>query len=155
MADHLRSETSRGVPAALGRLRVALNDSYTDASRELGLTPQQAELLCLALRPRPVGDLARLLHCDRSNVSRLVDRAAARGLLARRGEQHDGRVSLIELSPAGEQLARQFLARLETLTQPLLANWTEGQREDAANVLDALAGAIEQAPREAGSPQSA
>ena len=62
------------VPQALGRLRVALEDAYTRASRELVLTPQQAELLCAARSSSAVGDLAAALRCDRSNVTRLVDR---------------------------------------------------------------------------------
>jgi len=135
------------VAQALGRLRVALNDSYTDASRQLGLTPQQAELLWAALSPRPVGDLARVLHCDRSNVSRLVDRAAARGLLVRRGQLGDGRLSMIELSPEGRRLAQRFISRLESLTRPLLDSWSEAQRRAAAGVLDELARAIEEATR--------
>jgi DNA-binding MarR family transcriptional regulator len=143
MNDPRRSEVRSVVPQALGRLRVALNDTYTDASRELGLTPQQAELLCATMRPRPIGDLARLLHCDRSNVSRLVNRAAARGLLERHGEQHDGRVSMIELTPDGQQLAAQFIARLESLTEPLLATWSNRRQLDAAETLGALAGALE------------
>ncbi len=143
MTDQSSSRLPGSVPQALGRLRVALNDSYTDASRELGLTPQQAELLCAAMRPTPVGDLARLLHCDRSNVSRLVDRAATRGLLKRRGEQRDGRVSTIELTPAGQRLATRFLARLESLTQPLLATWSAQQQHAAAETLRALAGTLE------------
>ena len=83
------------VPRALGRLRVALDAAYTDASREMGLTAQQAELLCAALRPTAIGDLAEVLRCDRSNVSRLVDRAASRGLVRRCGEQADLRVTFI------------------------------------------------------------
>jgi len=52
------------VPQALGRLRVALEDAYVRASRELGLTPQQAELLCAAMSPATVGELAgRFLSC--------------------------------------------------------------------------------------------
>ena len=79
------------VPQALGRLRVAMDETYVQASRELGLTAQQAELLCAAMRPGAIGDLARVLRCDRSNVSRLVDRAAKRGLLER-GRSEERRV---------------------------------------------------------------
>src|SRR5713226_3858453 len=96
------------VPQALGRLRVALEDAFVRASRDLGLTEQQAELLCAAMRPAAVGDLARTLRCDRSNVSRLIDRAGARGLLTRRGDEEDGRVTVVELTPEGEGLARRF-----------------------------------------------
>lgn len=145
MTEQPRSSDGGTVPAALGRLRVALNASYIDTSRQLGLTPAQAELLCAAMRPRPIGDLARLLHCDRSNVSRLVDRAATRGLLERHEEQHDGRVSMIELTPSGQQLATQFIATLESLTKPLIATWNSQQQLDTAATLNELSSALENA----------
>src|SRR5262245_24478967 len=106
------------VPQALGRLRVALDDAYQRASRDLGLTAQQAELLCAVLRPAAVGDLATALRCDRSNVTRLVDRAAAHDLV-RRHQGQDRRVSMIELTPKGERLARRFVAKLEAQTAAL------------------------------------
>lgn len=136
-------ETPDALPQALGRLRTALNASFTDASRTLELTPQQAELLCAALQPRPIGDLARMLHCDRSNVSRMVDRAMARGLLERHAERHDGRVSMIALSPTGQQLATEFIATLASLTAPLLQTWSEQRRLDTAETLDELSSALE------------
>ena len=138
-----RPETAGTVPQALGRLRAALNASFTDASRTLELTPQQAELLCAALRPQPIGDLARMLHCDRSNVSRMVDRAMARGLLERHGEQRDGRVSMIALTPSGQRLATEFIATLESLTTQLLQTWSEQRRIKTADTLNELSSALE------------
>jgi DNA-binding MarR family transcriptional regulator len=138
-----RPETANTVPQALGRLRAALNASFTDASRMLELTPQQAELLCAALRPRPVGDLARVLHCDRSNVSRMVDRAVTRCLIERHGEQRDGRVSMIALTPTGQRLATEFIATLESLTTPLLETWAQQRQLETARTLNELASALE------------
>lgn len=131
---------------ALGRLRVALQDTYAQVSQELELSAQQAELLCAAMRPTAVGELARTLRCDRSNVSRLVDRAAQRGLLARRHDLEDGRVSLVELSPEGERLAREFIARLESRSQPLLAEWSRRRGDDAVQMLTAIAETLEASP---------
>ena len=133
------------VPQALGRLRVALDDAYTESGRELGLSPQQAELLCAALRPAAVGELARALRCDRSNVSRLVDRAARHDLVRRRADDEDGRVTMIELSPQGRSLAEAFIARLESRTQALIAAWTDERRRAAVEVLNELAEAMEAA----------
>lgn len=133
------------VPQALGRLRVALDDSYLRASRELGLTAQQAEVLCAALRPQSVGELAQVLRCDRSNVSRLVDRAARHGWLWRREDEADGRVSLIELSPTGERLARKFIATLEAQLEALLATWPEDRRENVVTALNEIADALDHA----------
>jgi len=132
------------VPRALGRLRVALDDAFTRASRELELTAQQAELLCAAMvRPSGVGDIARALRCDRSNVSRLVDRAASRGLVRRRDDDGDGRVSMIELSPHGERLARQFIAALEAQLEGLLSEWPDKRQRAAVRTLNEIADALD------------
>ncbi|MGH3646034.1 MAG: MarR family winged helix-turn-helix transcriptional regulator [Micromonosporaceae bacterium] len=130
-----------GVPQALGRLRVALDDAYQRASRDLGLTAQQAELLCAAMRPAAVGDLAAALRCDRSNVTRLVDRAAAHDLVRRR-QGHDKRVSMIELSPKGQRLARRFIALLEAQTAELRASWSDGRKRQATELLDEISAAL-------------
>jgi DNA-binding MarR family transcriptional regulator len=145
------------LPETLGRLRVALEDAFQRASRELGLTAQQAELLCAAMHPAAVGDLARALRCDRSNVSRLVDRASTRGLVTRRAGELDGRVTLIELTAEGERLARRFLRTLEAQTEALRADWPATRQQTAVELLNQIADALdapgEQPPRPADRPR--
>jgi DNA-binding MarR family transcriptional regulator len=138
------------VPQALGRLRVAMDDAYLQSSREVGLTAQQAELLCAALRPDAVTDLARALRRDHSTISRLADRAANRGLLYRRGEDLDGRVRVLELTPEGRRLANRFIKALESRTAPLLATWSESRRRVAAETLNELAEALEASTAQTG-----
>ena len=147
----IRKLPTVSVPQALGRLRVAMDAAYVQASRELGLTPQQAELLCAALRPDALGDLARALRREHSNVSRLVDRAANRGFLYRRGEDSDGRVSVIELTPEGRRLAERFIKTLESKTQPLIATWSAKRQQAAAETLTALAETLEVSTRQTAS----
>lgn len=141
------------VPQALGRLRVALDDAYERASRELGLTAQQAELLCAAMRPAAVGDIAGALRCDRSNVSRLVDRAATRGLVVRRSGPDDRRVTVIQLSVKGRRLAERFIATLEAQLAPLLAAWPQERKEEAVGVLTEMADALDAARAERARPR--
>lgn len=130
-------------PQALGRLRVALEDAYLRASRELRLTPQQAELLCAALSPASVGELAQGLRCDRSNVTRLVDRASKRGLIKRHGGEDDGRLRVVELTPEGERVARRFLATLQTQTEGLRAEWPDRRLRLAVQLLDGISSALD------------
>ncbi len=143
MDDKQRTRAPRTVPQALGRLRVALEDTYTHAARELGLSAQQAELLCAAMRPAAVGDLAHLLRCDRSNISRLVDRAAHRGLVSRRSAETDGRVTLIELTPDGQRLAHEFIHKLESRLAPLLARWSDTHQQAAVATLGEIADTLQ------------
>jgi DNA-binding MarR family transcriptional regulator len=131
------------LPQAIGRLRVALEDSFDRASRKLGISAQQAELLCAAMKPAAVGDLAMTLRCDRSNVSRLIDRVAKRGLLKRAGDDEDGRVTLVELTPQGDALARRFLASLEAQTTALNERWPAQRRNLAVGIIGELSEALE------------
>jgi MarR family transcriptional regulator, lower aerobic nicotinate degradation pathway regulator len=138
-----RAAGSESVPQALGRLRVALEDAYLRASREVGLTAQQAELLCAAMSPAAVGHLAEVLRCDRSNVSRLVDRASAHGHLRRRGGEQDGRVTVIELTPEGERLAHRFLSALEVQTATLRGGWPTQRERLTVELLNEISDALD------------
>lgn len=137
------ARTFETVPEALGRLRVALEDAFLRASRELDLTPQQAELLCAAMSPAPVGQLAEALRCDRSNVSRLVDRASLRGLVRRRGGEEDGRVSVVELTREGQILAGRFMVALESHTEALRAEWAPPRHRLAVDLLNEISDVLE------------
>ena len=143
MADRREPRPPETISQALGRLRVAMNEGFRRASRELDLTPQQAEFLCVALRPRSVGEVARILRSDRSNVSRVADHAATLGLVKRRADERDGRVSMIELTPAGRDLAQRFISRLESLTKPVLSSWSDQRERQAVETINTLATAIE------------
>jgi DNA-binding MarR family transcriptional regulator len=134
------------VPRTLGRLRVALVDAYLRASRELGLTAQQAELLCAAMRPSAIGDLAEVLRCDRSNVSRLVDRASSRGLVERSADDSDGRVNMVRLTDEGDALARRFIAALERQLDDVLAQWSPQKQRSAIRLMTEIAHGLD-APR--------
>src|SRR5215208_326647 len=138
-----RHPSAGTVPQALGRLRVALEDAFLQASRTLGLTAQQAELLCAAMAPAAVGDLARTLRCDRSNVSHLVERAATRGLVNRRTGEQDGRVTVVALTAEGKRLAQHFLAELEAQTRPLWARWPQERRQLAVELLNELSDTLD------------
>src|SRR5262249_16172524 len=61
------------------------------------LSPSQCHVLHLIEpeRPLPMGRLAETLGCDASNVTGLVDRLEARGLVERRASAKDRRVKVI------------------------------------------------------------
>lgn len=135
--------TGAGLPQAAGRLRVALNRAFAQAAARHGLSVQQAELLCGALAPASVGSLATTLGCDRSNVTRLADRAADRGLLTRARAGDDGRVTLVQLTPRGERLARDFIDDLSARLDRLERAWSAQRRTAALDVLGAIADELE------------
>jgi DNA-binding MarR family transcriptional regulator len=73
---------------------------------ELELAPAQAVALqeLEAERPISMRELAERLRCHPSNITGLVDRLEARGLVERRPDPRDRRVKGLALTPTGEQV---------------------------------------------------
>src|SRR5262252_1217805 len=70
---------------------------------EFELSPTQCHVLHLIEpeRPIPMSRLAEALACDASNVTGLVDRLEARGLVRRQPSAGDRRAKVLELTPDG------------------------------------------------------
>jgi DNA-binding MarR family transcriptional regulator len=81
---------------------------------EFDLSPVQCHVLHLIEpdQPLPMSRLAKTLGCDASNVTGLVDRLEARGLVQRRPSADDRRVKVIQLTPTGSRLRTQLLRRM-------------------------------------------
>lgn len=86
------------------------------AASELNLHPAQAGALLQLGSPLPMNELADLLACDNSNVTGLIDRLEARGLVTRQPSAYDRRVKHVVLTPAGRRLREQMLDRVEQPT---------------------------------------
>jgi DNA-binding MarR family transcriptional regulator len=100
---------------------------------ELQLSPAQCHVLHLIEpeRPIPMGQLAETLACDASNVTGLVDRLEARGLVLRRPSAGDRRVKVLVLTPTGSRLRALLLDRM---TAPPVALERLSLREQRALV---------------------
>jgi MarR family transcriptional regulator, organic hydroperoxide resistance regulator len=83
---------------------------------EYELAPMQAHALRLLEpgRELPMSALADSLYCDASNVTGIVDRLEARGLIERRSADRDRRVKMLAVTPAGQELRDELLERLFT-----------------------------------------
>lgn len=90
---------------------------------EFELAP--AQLMALASlepdEPRPMSGLAAILRCDNSNVTGIVDRLEARGLVERRPGEKDRRVKFLVVTPEGVEIRDQIRARLGAPPDPLTA----------------------------------
>jgi DNA-binding MarR family transcriptional regulator len=103
-----------------------LQDIHAETSRPLGLTPQQAHLLCVLLGgPLGMTDLSRLLSIERSSLTSMVDRLERRSLVARVPDPADRRACRIELTPDGLSLAHEahnaVVQRIDAMTADLPA----------------------------------
>jgi DNA-binding MarR family transcriptional regulator len=82
------------------------------AAAELELHPAQAGALLQLSSPLPMNELAAMLACDNSNVTGLIDRLEARGLVARQPSSEDRRVKHVVLTPAGRRARKGLLDRV-------------------------------------------
>lgn len=80
----------------------------------VNLSPMQLQLLRLLepRRPVPMGRLAEHLGCNASNITGIVDRLEARGVLERRIVDGDRRVRLLVVTEEGGRLRARLFARL-------------------------------------------
>ena len=108
---------------------------------ELGLAPMQA----MALQqlepgtPLPMSALADALHCDNSNVTGIVDRLEAAGLVERRPAEHDRRVKTLVVTERGEEARRLVSERMSVPPAPIASL----SPEDAVALRDILRRALE------------
>ncbi|WNV75552.1 MarR family transcriptional regulator [Geodermatophilus sp. DSM 44513] len=105
-----------------------------------GLTVPQARLIDVLQpgQPLPMTEVARLLGCDTSNATGLVDRLEQRGLLERRAAPADRRVRAVVLTPAGESARADLVQRTRT-DNPLFARLDGEAARRLSRQLQALA----------------
>ena len=103
------------------------------------LSPVQCHVLHLIEpeRPLPMGRLARTLGCDASNVTGLVDRLEARGLVQRRPSTADRRVKVIRLTARGSRMRARLLKGMTVASHPL-ARLSPEQQRTLVRILEVL-----------------
>jgi DNA-binding MarR family transcriptional regulator len=119
-------KTSRVDPLTLevvdliGTVVARYHEEYEEAAAEHALTGAQARLLSLlSLEPLPMRRLAQKLKCEPSNVTGIVDRLEARGLVERRPDPADRRVKLAAATQEGRRVARGLRESLNFAREPL------------------------------------
>jgi DNA-binding MarR family transcriptional regulator len=117
MATVEQTHRQSAAEEAWSLLRQLLNSErrrFLAAASEHDLHPAQAGAL-LSMEPDtpvPMHELATMLACDNSNVTGIVDRLEARGLVARRPYAQDRRVKHVVLTPLGLELRDRVRARM-------------------------------------------
>ncbi len=108
---------------------------------ELGLAPTQSMAL-MQLRPgKPItmSAMAHALQCDNSNVTGIVDRLEAQGLVERRPAEHDRRVKTLVITEKGTKV-RDTVEQRMSVPPPPLAGLSD---DDAAALRDILQRALD------------
>lgn len=111
--DPVHSELAEAWPQLMGLL-LDQRPRWSEVARELDISPAGLRAL-LAIdpeRPQPMGELARLMDCDRSYVTGIVDDLERVGYAERRPEATDRRVRTIALTRQGRRALRLVRQRL-------------------------------------------
>ncbi|MEV7510235.1 MarR family transcriptional regulator [Streptomyces sp. NPDC089922] len=119
---------------------------FAAAAAQHGLTSTQARVLAQLDGPVPMRGLAALLVCDASNVTGIVDRLEARGLVRREPSPADRRVKNVVATDAGRQVIRVVREEMQAIHGAL-----DTLDEDESATLYALLGrlrpSMEKGPR--------
>lgn len=120
MADRLRAELKQGRPFAgpaeeallnIVRTADAIQREIAEVLKPLGLTPTQYNVLRILRgageEGRTCGEVGERMVTRDPDVTRMVDRLVARGLIARQRAQDDRRVVLTKITPQGLRLLDQ------------------------------------------------
>ncbi|MFE9026444.1 MarR family winged helix-turn-helix transcriptional regulator [Streptomyces iakyrus] len=124
----------------IGEVVARFHEDYESAAADHALTGAQARLLSLlCLEPLPMRRLARQLKCEPSNVTGIVDRLEARGLVERRPDPADRRVKVAAATSEGRKVARSLRESLRFAGEPL-AGLSEGERVALRDTLRRMLG---------------
>ncbi|MFJ9628188.1 MarR family winged helix-turn-helix transcriptional regulator [Streptomyces sp. NPDC101175] len=119
----------------IGDVVARFYEDYEAAAGDHSLTGAQARLLSLlSLEPLPMRKLAQKLKCEPSNVTGIVDRLEARGLVERRPDPADRRVKLAATTDEGRRVARSLRESLRFAREPL-AGLSDDERSTLRGLL--------------------
>ena len=147
---------ARAIPAVMRELAGAFFElikqrsiEFQTVASELGISLLQAKALFVLGRERTMSEVAEAAHCEPSNLTGVIDKLEARGLVERRGAPNDRRIKMVSLTPGGVALRRRVLARLNEPAPWMLALSEDDQRHLRDIFQRALAG--EEQPKKAAS----
>jgi DNA-binding MarR family transcriptional regulator len=118
---------------------------YEEAAAARSLTGAQAKVLGLLRRgPLPMRHIAQTLSCEPSNITGIVDRLEARGLVERQADPEDRRIKRVAPTETGSAATEELRASLNFAREPLAAL----SQEERLQLRDLLRRMLDQARRQ-------
>ncbi len=110
-------------------LLTRLKSAIAAAADDHALTSMQLYALYAIMNgDTTMGGLAGTLHCDASNVTGIVDRLVAQGLVTTRTSARDRRAKVLTLEPRGQRIIDDFVDELpERMGCPVLSAIESGK----------------------------
>jgi DNA-binding MarR family transcriptional regulator len=120
----------------------ALARYYDVALKPVGLTSGQFSLLMSLnrLKPPSLGSVASLLAMDRTTVTANLKPLERRGLVETKADTNDGRMRLLQLTPAGRAKLAKAVPIWEQMHTGIEAALGESNPDDVRVALERLAG---------------
>jgi DNA-binding MarR family transcriptional regulator len=115
----------------------AYDTEFARAADTVGLSAAQACVLGWTEVRMSMSALARVLACDASNVSQIVARLEARGLVDRTVDGDDRRVKLVAITPAGRRTYRRVRAHFG-YARDALGRLDEHERRELHRLLEKM-----------------
>lgn len=129
-------QLTREVVELIGGIVARYHEEYEQAAAAYSLTGAQARMLSLlASGPSPMRHLAERLRCEPSNVTGIIDRLEARGLVERRPSPQDRRVKMAAATEQGLLTAGQLRDSLGEFAQAPLAALSGTERTALRDLL--------------------
>ena len=125
------------IVGAIRRLIRAISIDSVKMSRQFSLTAPQSGVLRSLARSGPVSsaDLSRELCVTPSNITGIIDRLEKKGLVQRNRKKGDRRVTLIQLTEAGDKLSKGLPDPIESR---LISGLAELPTKEVKKLDDAL-----------------
>ncbi|MEU0374933.1 MarR family transcriptional regulator [Streptomyces sp. NPDC006283] len=140
MATQRTDPVTLEVVELIGAVVSRYHAEYEQAAAEHTLTGAQARVLALlSMESTPMRRIAQKLKCEPSNVTGIVDRLEARGLVERRPDPGDRRVKLAAATQEGRDTARRLRESLDFAREPL-AQLTAAERTVLRDLLQRMLG---------------
>ncbi len=97
--------------ALIGRTKAGL----LALAGDLKMTPIQLVALYAVWKGKiTMGRVAGVLNCDPSNVTGIIDRLVAQGLVVRQEDEHDRRARSLQLTAKGEETVLTIMKKMPT-----------------------------------------
>jgi DNA-binding MarR family transcriptional regulator len=149
-----RMEASRSLLLTMGMTGRMLRAGFQGY---IGISEVRLHLLAHLFGGQEVSqaDLQRRLRVHGAAITRQVKQMESEGLLARRPDPNDNRFTLVNLTPAGVELARGLAARAKEFEQQVLQGISPEDTASAARVLNQMRENLAQMGATAGCPGEA
>lgn len=130
-------------PLVVFLVRVArvMEERVDGSLAEIGLSAAKLAVLSQLVAndaPLPLGELATRLSCVRSNVTQLIDRMEADGLVRRVDDPNDRRAVHAKLTDDGRARHREGTSRIAALEERLTEQLGDDERESLRALLTKL-----------------